>query len=317
MNDRAILALARVWCLVRHPAICVRTFRHSGKVPDPARPASYADKFLWRKIFDHNPLFAMACDKLASKTYALSVCPELKTAKVLWSGRDAALIPASLLTGNVVVKANHGCRWNVMVRNGEFNETMLRRRMAHWMRRRYGRKTGEWGYKGATRRIFVEEMLIEEDQPIRLEYKFHVSSGTTAYVYAARGDGHGNEQKCHFDRGGRYAPPPAGSGAQWVQLDLPASFPRMLEIAERLTAPFDHMRCDFYQLNDEIFFSEFAVYPLSGQGIINTRLRDLCSDTWDLRQSWFLTAPQTGWRKVYANALRRWLDANAVSGKPG
>jgi hypothetical protein len=295
--------------------VCARTYSHSGALPDPARPISYADKFLWRKLFDHNPFFATACDKLASKRYALSACPELKTAEVLWSGNNGAEIPARLLAGNVVVKANHGCRWNMMIRNGEVDQARLRRRTARWMRRRYGRKFGEWGYKKASRRILVEEMLTEDGQPIRLEYKFHVSSGKTAYVYAARRDEHGNEQKCHFDRDGRYAPPPPGSGAQWVPIDLPASFPRMLEIAERLTAPFDHMRCDFYDLNGSIFFSEFSVYPLSGKGIINTRLRDLCADSWDLRQSWFLTAPQTGWRRLYAEALRRWLDAGVLSGK--
>jgi hypothetical protein len=293
--------------------VCKRTFDHSGALPDPARPISYADKFLWRKIFDHNPFFAIACDKLASKTHALSVCPELKTAMVLWSGRDSREIPATLLAGNVVVKANHGCRWNVMIRDGKLDEARLRRRTSRWMRRSYGRKFGEWGYRGATRRILVEEMLIEDGQPIRQEYKFHVSSGTTAYVYAARRDEHGNEQKCHFDRCGQYAPPPPGSGPEWVRIDLPTSFPCMLEIAERLTAPFDHMRCDFYQLDGAIYFSEFSVYPLSGKGIINTRLRDLCADSWDLRQSWFLTAPQTGWRKMYAAALHRWLNANALA----
>jgi hypothetical protein len=292
----------------------MRTFNHSSMVPDPARPASYVDKFLWRKIFDHNPFFATACDKLASKAYALSACPELVSAKVLWSGLDAREIPAELLAGNVVVKANHGCRWKMMIRNGAVDKARLLRRTSRWMRSRYGRKFGEWGYKGAVRRILVEEMLLEDGQPIRLEYKFHVSNGTTAYVYAARRDEDSNEQKCHFDRDGTYAPPPAGSGKQWVRIDLPTSFLHMRKIAETLTAPFDHMRCDFYEKDGEIFFSEFSVYPLSGKGIINTRLRDLCGETWDLRRSWFLSTPQRGWRRLYAAALHRWLDT--LSGKP-
>ncbi|WP_181169147.1 ATP-grasp fold amidoligase family protein [Mesorhizobium sp. B2-4-14] len=292
----------------------MRTFNHSGMLPHPARPSTYVDKFLWRKIFDHNPFFATACDKLASKAYALSTCPELRSAKVLWSGRNAREIPAELLAGDVVVKANHGCRWNIMIRNGRVDKAKLTRRTSRWMRRRYGRKFGEWGYKGAERKVFVEEMLLEDGQPIRLEYKFHVSNGTTAYVYAARRDEHGNEQKCHFDRDGIYAPPPDGSGKQWVLIDLPASFVRMRAIAETLTAIFDHMRCDFYEKNGDIFFSEFSVYPLSGKGIINTRLRDLCGENWDLRQSWFLTTPQRGWRRLYAAALRRWLET--LPGKP-
>ena len=307
--DRVILGTVGAWCLLRHPIIWKRTYGHSQVFPDPARPVSYADKFLWRKIFDHNPLYAMACDKLASKDYALSLCPELKTAKVLWSGRDAKQIPPALLTGNVVVKANHGSAWNMMIHNGDVDMAMLLKRTARWMRRRYGRKYGEWGYKDARQLIFIEEMLVQDGVPVPLEYKFHMSNGRTAYAYASRRDGQGNELKCHFDRDGSYAAVPPGSGSQWVKIDLPASFAHMREIAERLTAPFDHMRCDFYEIDGEIFFSEFAVYPLSGQGIINTRLRDLAGDTWDIRQSWFLTESQRGWRKFYAAALLRWLDA--------
>ncbi|WP_224544206.1 ATP-grasp fold amidoligase family protein [Mesorhizobium sp. CA16] len=310
MADRAVLAATLAWCLLRHPLIWKRTYDHSGVFPDPARPRSYVDKFLWRKIFDHNPVYATACDKLASKDYALSTCPELKTAKVLWSGRDATQIPPALLAGNVVVKANHGCRWNMMIRNGEVDRPKLRRRTARWMRNRYGRKFGEWAYKGARRLIFVEEMLLEDDVPVPLEYKFHISNGKTAYVYAAQRDRWGNELKSHFDRDGNHAPVPPGSGSQWVKIDLPPSFLRMREIAERLTAPFDHMRCDFYEIDGEIYFSEFSVYPLSGKGIINTKLRDLACDSWDIRQAWFLSTPQRGWRKVYAAALLRWLDAN-------
>lgn len=307
-GDQAILTMVRAWCFLRHPAICLRTYKHTGILPHPARPTSYDDKFLWRKIFDHNPFFATACDKLASKAYALSTCPELRSAKVLWSGLDGKEIPDERLVGDVVVKANHGCGRNILIRNGVVDKVSLAQKTARWMRSRYGRKSGEWGYKGAERKIFVEEMLLEEGEPIRLEYKFHVSCGATAYVYAARQEDDGNEQKCHFDHDGTYAPPPDGSGKQWRRIDLPNSFLRMRRIAEELTMPFDHMRCDFYEKDGEIFFSEFSVYPLSGKGIINTRLRDLCSDTWDLRRSWFLSTQRHGWRRLYATALRRWLD---------
>ena len=82
----------------------------------------------------------------------------------------------------------------------------------------------------------------------------------------------------------------------------------MVAVAERLCAPFDYMRCDLYELDGDVFFSELTVYPLSGQGGSNVELRDLRNAAWDLRKSWFLTEPQRGWRGIYANALRRWLS---------
>ncbi len=307
--DRLVITLTRAWCFASHPFVCFRTYKDSGVLPDPATPTTYVDKFLWRKLFDHNPSFTLACDKLASKAYALSLCPNLKTAKVLWSGTDATLIPSDVLAGNVAVKANHGCRWNIMIRDGEVDKARLYRRTSRWMRQRFGRRFGEWAYKDTRRCILVEEMLMDQGGPIGAEYKFHVSGGTTEYVYAASRDSLGEERKGHYKRDGRYISPSPGSGAAWVEQPLPAAFSRMCEIAEKLTAPFDRMRCDLYELNGEIFFSEFAVYPLSGKGITNVELRDLSRHTWDLRQSWFLNAPQSGWRRLYAAALGRWLEA--------
>jgi hypothetical protein len=68
-----------------------------------------------------------------------------------------------------------------------------------------------------------------------------------------------------------------------------------------------------YELNGEIFFSEFTVYPLSGRGGSNRHLRDLRNAGWDIRRSWFLSTPQTGWKGIYAAALRRWLDTTATT----
>ena len=311
MTDRAILSLVRLWCFLRYPRVCSRTFRRSRVLPDPARPSSDVDKFLWRKLFDHNPLFTIACDKLAAKKHALSICPDLRTARVLWVGTDPALIPADLLAGSVVVKASHGSRWNVMVHNGKVDRAAMCQRARRWMRRRYGRSFGEWGYRNATRALFVEEMLLEAGQPVRTEYKFHVSAGRTRFVFISQRNEQESDRWCCLERDGRAlrAPPDAHDG--WAAIGPPASFERMRGFAETLAAPFDHMRCDFYELDRDVFFSELTVYPLSGQGVVDPRLTELRNSAWDLRKSWFLTRRQTGWRGLYAAALRRWLDRNA------
>lgn len=317
VTDGVTLALVRLWCFIRYPRICARTLRRSREVPDPATPTSYFDKYLWRKIFDHNPLFTAACDKLAAKKIALSTCRDLKTAKVLWVGEDAASIPANVLAGNVVVKANHGSRWNVFVRDGEVDRAALHELASAWMRRQYGRSFGEWAYKNTTRRLFVEEMLLDEDgQRVRIEYKFHVSGGRTAYVYVSRQGSQGDYQKCYLERDGEVCPASPADGGKWANIGAPATFDRMRQIAETLAAPFDNVRCDFYEVAGEIYFSELTVYPLSGSGGTNKRLTQKCNANWDLRKAWFLTAPQSGWRKFYAAALRRRLDATADTMRP-
>jgi hypothetical protein len=307
-RDRVVLALVRWWCMVRHIRWWRHTVRMTGVRPDPATPASDVDKFLWRKIFDHNPLFTMACDKIASKEYVRSVCPGLKTAEILWIGSDPDQIPDEVLAGNVVVKSNHGAGRYVMVRDGQVDRAHLRRSASMWLNRGFGVGRGEWGYRNVDRRIFVERMLLERGVPVRTEYKFAVSCGQTAYVFIARKVAEGDVQNFHTDRNGRVQAKSIDADPRLRHFTTPACFARMRQFAEKVSAPFDFVRCDLYGLDEEAYFSEFAVYPQSGRTSASVELKDLRNSLWDLRRSWFLTAPQSGWRRTYATALRRWLD---------
>jgi hypothetical protein len=310
--DRTILTLVRYWVVRRHYHICRWTTLHVGKQCDPVTPVSDVDKFLWRKIFDHNPLFTTACDKLAAKDYALSVCPELKTAKVLWVGSDPDQIPAQVLAGNVVIKANCGSGSNVMVCDGKVDRASLKEITHLWFERTYGQEKGEWGYKNGRRYLFVEEMLLEDGQPVRQEYKFHVSGGRIAYIFVARRMDDGSKRFCHLGRDGRLAPFQKDDASTQGEIKIPATFDRLAAVAERLAASFDYMRCDFYERDGEIFSSELTPYPQSGYSTGMPYLDNSRNAGWDLRKSWFLTSPQRGWRSAYSAALRRWLDRRSA-----
>jgi TupA-like ATPgrasp len=311
--DQMIFAIIRYWCFLRHRRTCLLAAQFAGKRPDPATPVSEVDKFLWRKIFDHNPLFTVACDKLAAKEYALSVCPELKTAEVIWVGTDPDQIPPQVLSGNVVIKANWGSGWNIFVRDGKVDREMVRDKARSWLARPFGTERGEWGYKNARRCLFVEKMLLEGDQPIRQEYKLHVSGGRTAYAFVTRRNDNDARAKCRFMRDGQFAPGQDEAAGTYGGISLPPTFERLVAIAERLALPFDYMRCDLYEVGGAIFFSELTPYPQSGRGSTNRRCSELLNSRWDLRKSWFLTKSHRGWRKVYSVALRRWFDGNCLT----
>jgi TupA-like ATPgrasp len=308
--DRIVLALVRFWTVLAHGSV----WRHSlrgGVWPDPVTPSSDVDKFMWRKLFDHNPFFAITCDKIAAKRYALSRCPEIKTAEVLWSGYDAREIPESVLSGDVVVKASAGCGRNFMIRNGEFDRAALRLSTSKWMRRRYGVGKGEWAYQAANQCLFVERMLLEKGLPVRSEYKFHVADGRLTYVFARQLTEAGGEETSYLDAGGKVIAGRTERDATQPAFAAPTMFDKMKRMAETLAASCDYMRVDLYEIEGEIFFSELTCYPLSGRGGSNAYLRALRNSAWDIRKSWFLTSPQPGWRRRYAEALRRWLDVNA------
>ena len=150
--------------------------------------------------------------------------------------------------------------------------------------------------------------MLEDGQPVRQEYKFHVSGGRIAYIFVARRMDDGSKRFCHLGRDGRLAPFQKDDASTQGEIEIPATFDRLAAIAERLAAPFDYMRCDFYERDGEIFFSELTPYPQSGYSTGMPYLDNARNAGWDLRKSWFLTNPQRGWRRAYSAALRRWLD---------
>ena len=292
MLDNAVLALTRCWTMLARNSVWRHTLR-SGAWPDPVTPSSDIDKFMWRKIFDHNPLFAIACDKIAAKDFALSRCPELKTAEVLWRGNNSDEYPDAILTGDVVVKASSGCGRNLMIRDGKFDRAGMRATTSKWMQRRYGVGKGEWAYQVANQCLLVERMLLEDGRPIQSEYKFHVSDGRMIYVFAKRLTETGEVETAYFNREGDVFAGRVVTNPTEAAIAPPASFERMKRIAEALAASFDYMRIDLYEIDGEIYFSELTCYPLSGRGGSDSHLRELRNCAWDIRNSWFLTTLAT------------------------
>jgi len=52
---------------------------------------------------------------------------------------------------------------------------------------------------------------------------------------------------------------------QGPKIKKPKNYEIMLEIAEKLSKPFDHIRVDFYNINGKIYFGELTHYAVSGR----------------------------------------------------
>ena len=99
-------------------------------------------------------------------------------------------------------------------------------------------------------------------------------------------------------------------GVLCEQFHTPAEFERLSAAALQLSAGLDFVRCDLYLVDGEIYFSEMTFYSAGGYCWVSIpTLTGACNEAWDLRRSWFMQTPQTGWRKLYARALRVMLEA--------
>ncbi|HEV2691535.1 MAG TPA: ATP-grasp fold amidoligase family protein [Verrucomicrobiae bacterium] len=310
--NRARLIFAAVNCCLylRFFRLVMLSAWRIGYLPNIADPKTYAERMLWRKTIDRNPDFITFLDKLAAKTYIKKKCPEVSLAQVLWEGRSAAEIPDELLRGEVVVKANHGCGYNYRIREGVFDRTVLQRLTRKWLTRKYGRRYGEWGYNEIKPRLFVEEAIGDAAKDL-VEFDIRAANGK-AFLGCVTGKCKQPDEWFFFlDRSGRPAldlcdvdgQPPAPIPAHFNAME---AYFQAVRLADKLSVNVDYARFDFMWNGRRLFGSEITVYPASGvDDPRSTDCKRIILESWNLLDAHFLTRPQSGWKGIYAEALKR------------
>ncbi len=312
-TGRVLRAVVDALVYLTHPRLVV-TFRHYlGYWPRPALPLRYHEKYLWRKIFDHDPRQAELADKLAAKAYVRRHWPDIRVPALYWEGDDPEKIPEEILAGDCAIKANHGSGMNVLVRNGAIDRAELRARARRWLRRRFGRRHHEWAYGRIPPRLFAEQLLVDDGVPASPSYKANVAGGECIYVYAFYTPAPGVEMEAVFDRNGRARPVLMDSGETGIAIEPPAQLDEMIRTAERMATGFDFLRVDLYAIGGEIWFSEFTFYGAAGYAWVDDpELLSTLNRKWDITRSWFLSTPQSGLKGAYARLLRSWLSGARV-----
>lgn len=313
-RHRIVLAVARLVITLRHPLLVARFARKLRYLPNPAAPQRYNECMLWRRLVDHNPLFITLSDKLASKDYIRSVCPDLPVPRTLWRGRDPDDIPSALLAGDVIVKANHGCDMNLIVSNGQPDRAAVVREARGWLAKRQGRYNSEWGYWQVIPEILVEEMLPLAGAEIATEIKVHMCSGVVCFVRA-------EDKKLlmsrMFDPAGNPLPGrdidyPREDQALPVAARLSECIRQAAAIAPRIAGDLDYVRVDFLVTSERLFAGEVTVYTAGGYSTwSNPAIMSSIEQHWRLDQADFLRKRHTGLARLYAEALLAKCGASA------
>jgi len=316
LHHRLVLLAARLLLTLRHRRL-VRDFRRvHGYLPDPARPRSYVEKILWRKLFDRNPRFVTFTDKLAAKAYTAERLPELPLPETLWTGKRLDEAPAALLAGPIVLKANNGCGTNVIVEDGKPGAEELVARGRELMAARWRRD--EWAYGQIEPMLFLEQWLPLDTGTMPMDIKVYIACGIPANVWTADRKG---QRSLTLDPEGNPVP---GRDSGYPREDQALPFSPQLgalareaaALAPVLAEGIDFLRVDFLVSGGRLYAGELTVYSSSGtERLANRQLERRLTHLWDLRESHFLRQRHGGLKGLYANALRA-AESDRMSGHP-
>jgi hypothetical protein len=316
MSDRLFSVAFDVSCYLRYPNLAWYFLRGTRRLPSIALPRNHNDLIQWRKIFDHNPLFVTFSDKLAAKDYITRTCPALALPRVKWIGTSIDQAPAELLSGDVVVKANHGCDMNVFIRAGHYDRADLLRSTRSWMTASYAEREAEWSYAQIVRYLFIEELLCNASEDL-IEINIRAGGGRLGFGTLLLHAKTPRQSLIYIDRLRRRVHRKCGRDVRPEELDaiaIPAGYDDAVRFALAMSRDVDYARYDFFWSGERLYGGEITVYPGSGYGSVPNTLKAAIGEAWNIRSSWFMMAPLSGWRARYREMLVRYLDAGGLGG---
>jgi hypothetical protein len=289
---------------------------HDGRTPNLFRPRRYSEKVQWRKLFDLDRRYAILSDKLAVRDFIADrlgrAHPEgAYLVPLLWHGDDPDLIPFDTLEPPYVLKSTHACAHVVMVNEGDaIDRDAMRATARGWLEMCHGTLLDEPGYVPVPRRLIVERTIRTAQGARPIERKFFTFDGKVTFVQTVFTENGAQRHGAFHTPDWEWRPWYFTRALPEVTFQRPPlQLERMLAVAARLGAGFEHLRVDMYDLDDRFCVGEMTVYPWSGFARFNPDEADyLLGAPWKLRhpllrafttiltRHWKVPAPAAGGR---------------------
>ncbi len=240
-------------------------YKVTGETLNLDNPQTFNEKIQWMKLYDSTPLKTRLADKYLVRDWVKEKIGDEYLIPLLgvWDKFDD--IDFDKLPDKFVLKANHGCAWNIIVTDkNKFDKEDAKQKFSLWLNKNFAYCFGlELHYKSIKPLIIAEE-YIENDNQDLYDYKIWCFDGKAKYIQflSERKEG---LKMVFYD-------------TEWNKQDFVYSYPRnekdiekpknlelLLTLAEKLAQGFSHVRVDFYILNDgSIKFGEMTFTSMSG-----------------------------------------------------
>lgn len=234
---------------------------------DLKNPITHNQRIVYKKIYDRNPLLITTSDKVEVRRFVTEKLGEEEAKKILipqfFVSKTGADIPHQTWDFEFFMKSNHQSRANLLVQPGEDPE-MIKEICKKWLSQSYGQALHEWAYRDIPRRILCEKVIRTPEGKIPMDVKFYCFNGFVKMILFLD-DRFGNQSRIFTDENLVEIPGSQLFGENKMS-PIP-NFPtlgKMKEISQKLAAPFNYCRVDFYTVGEEIYFGELTHYTGSG-----------------------------------------------------
>lgn len=238
-----------------------------GRLPRLLTPRTFNEKLQRSKLVRRRSRYVLYADKLSVRRHVEKTIGAKYLTRLLWQGTRLDECECfDHLPDSFVIKTNQGSGTNIFCRNKrDFDWAAAVQQTKEWLELDHSIHCGEWQYRWILPKVFIEELLLDENGAIPVDYKFFCFDGKVSIIQVDY-----DRATCHtrllFDK-------------QFSLLNVefqypkftgmplkPARFDEMVWAAEALATGEEFIRVDLYELSGKVVFGELTLHPEAGLG---------------------------------------------------
>lgn len=244
----------------------------TGRKVNLKNPERYTEKLQWYKLYYRDPKMAQCADKYEVRKFVedMGYKDILNEFCGVYESPDE--IDFSALPEKFVLKDTLGGGGSAVIvctdrETADFED--YKKQMRDWVNIKPVRGGGrEWVYyyNKPKHRIICEKYIEHENSVSLTDYKFFCFGGKCKYIYVITNRRLGKDAEIGiYDRDFNLLPYyRVGEGKPVHLVKKPQRLDEMIEIAEKLSARFPHVRVDLFYEKNEIIFGELTFFNGSG-----------------------------------------------------
>ena len=166
-----------------------------------------------------------------------------------------------------VMKTNHGCKWQYIIKNKEEyikNKRLFditKKQMTNWLKQEYWCFSGfEMQYKGIKPKILIEPLLRENinEEPVKINV--YCFKGEPKFIYRFYGD---NTQTVYNEKF-EFTEDLFKGGEKISSINSDEFIKQSFVLSKQLSKNFDIVRVDWMLFKNKLYFEEMTFTPYSG-----------------------------------------------------
>ena len=232
-------------------------------------PKTYNEKIQWLKLFASTPDKTRLADKYLVRDWVAEKIGEKYLIPLLGAYDSFEEINFKKLPKRFVIKCNHGCGYNIIVKDkSKLDLNDVKSKLDKWMNENFAFRAGcELHYRDIPPKIIIEK-YIENKKSIGgdlYDYKFWCFDGRVHYIQFLSERNTDGLKMAFYDRKWKKQNFVYSYPLDTKTIERPDNLYEMIELAEKLSAGFNHVRVDFYRMDDgTIYFGEMTFTSASG-----------------------------------------------------